>query len=426
LDESIKFKGIYVMKSVISFKLVSAVFVLTAFMPRLSAEVRLKATVQKDAQDVSAYYFTPEGLTFSGPDKDGNFDGDYGLAPVGKWLVTKAECKGGEYEWSFPTGLDGNGNEKIRYSTQQELQFRMAEKGLFSAPALTVTSASGSVTFRVADDGIRYGEIGTPEHYAVNFRKAETLGFDTANEVLTANSSAADNMMNMIMAGTVFSDIRLYGFAESFYYGSDFWLQGVAAEICCDTPPGKDDIAVKVYPKIRTSVQPTEVGAFTVADVHPSGENRYYVTFAIDEPVLVNTGLQVVVVAPEGKETNFAPVIPVMNSYHASNAGTASLYADFKIMGQQVYKQYIDFYGTQIEDENDGSISYLNHWNIGVLGSYSRPASVDVPASDELPDASVGVYSVAGVRVGTHNDIGKLPPGIYITGGRKIAVTGTR
>lgn len=381
----------------------------------------IKAPGRHDApQSTSVYYFTPMGITFEGTDTDEKLGSDMAYAPVSFWLQTAAEISSGTPQWTYPVGVQSDGTERMGASTQTELNFRMTTKGKYSAPVLTSSAAPGT-TYTVAGDGIMYGSLGSREHFAVNYRPAQTLGFETADEVLTCNSSSANAMMNMIMGGGLYSNIKIYGFAESFYYSKDFWIQAVNAEVSSATPITADDIAVTVFERVQTSVKTTEIGEFHVTDIHAAGNNRYFVTFEPEEPIFVTTAMQVVIHAPEGKNTQFAPVIPAQDSYHASNAGTASIYADFSLMNKPIQKQYIDFFGTEMTDDDDKSQGFINHWNVGILGSYEKPeAGVYGITADTQAAASPYIYNLQGICVATDGNLDRLPSGIYITNGKKI------
>lgn len=381
----------------------------------------IKTTGQRNtAASASVYYFTPMGITFEGTDKDEKLGADMAYAPVNFWLQTAAEVSSGTPQWTYPTGIKLDGTERMGASTQTELNFRMTANGRFSAPVLTSSAAPGT-SYTLAEDGIMYGSLGTRQRFAVNYRPGQTLGFETVDDALTCNSSSANAMINMIIGGGLYSNIRIYGFAESFYYSKDFWIQAINAEVSSATPITVDDIAVTVFERIKTSVKTTKIGEFHATDVHDVGNGRYFVTFEPAEPIFVTTAMQVVIHAPEGKNTRFSPVIPAQDSYHASNAGTASLYADFSLTGKPVKKQYIDFFGTEMSDDDNKSQGFINHWNVGILGSYEKPdTGVDGITADAESTASPFIYNLQGVCVATDGNLDRLPSGIYITNGRKI------
>ena len=73
------------------------------------------AAAAASASTVDAYYYTPEGVTFSGLNKEGTFDGDFAYAPANKWLSTAAEVRpeGSEFQWSFPPASTSQAAKKF-------------------------------------------------------------------------------------------------------------------------------------------------------------------------------------------------------------------------------------------------------------------------------------------------------------------------
>lgn len=394
-----------------------------AAMPAAAAAVVVKAPSAKaEATGAKAYYYTPMGITFEGADKTEKLGADMAYGPVNFWFETAAEQTSGRYQWDFPTAVNADGTVKMGSATTQALNFRMTTAGKYAAPVLTMKTGLASDTYTMAEDGVMYGSLGTPERFAVNYRPGQTVSFETADECLTANSESANAYLSMIMAGGIYSDFKIHGFAESFYYSKDFWLQAIGAEVSSNSAITADNIAVKVFKREKTSVSTEEIAQLHVADVCSVGNNRYYVTFKPDEAVYVSTAMQVVVVAPEGKLTQFAPVFPTQDSYHASNAGTCSIYADFSLVGKPVKKQYCDFFGTELTDEDDATkpAQYLNHWNVGIYGSYEKPAGVDGIIADQPLDESPLIYNLQGICVAADGNLDNLPAGIYIANGKKI------
>ena len=380
------------------------------------------APAASEALDV--YYHTPEGVTFAGMDSDGNFNGDYAFAPVGQWLNTAAEATpaSATFSWSYPVSKNEYGVEKMQTSTAENFQFRIREKGLYSAPVLTAESAGASASYSLAADGIKYGEYGTWSNYAVNYQPGLTTMVDQANNILSTNDPAATAILNMVMAGGLFTDIIVYGFGESFYDCGDFYLEAVNAMVYSEENLTADDIAVKVFLRERTRVDyNTELAQLATDEVKPLGDNRYYVSFKCAEPTFVTTAMQVVVLPAEGRTPRFSPMMPLQKNYRASNMGTASLYATFKFTGKQASLQCMDFFGTEVTDEDDVSAGFLNHWAIGVKGSYERPSSgVENVIADSAAATDAPVYNLGGVCVGSIADMDCLPPGIYISDGKKI------
>ncbi|MCM1484172.1 MAG: hypothetical protein NC043_07535 [Muribaculaceae bacterium] len=370
----------------------------------------------------TAYYYTPMGMTFSGIDKTGNFDGDYAYAPVSFRMQTAAEVTGGTIEWKYPTGLNTSGTETFGTSTSQEFSFRMTQAGRYSTPVLSCINGSNTVQYCAANDGIIYGSLGSDSHFAVNYQPNQMTEFGTASEILNVNDASASAMLNMVMAGGLYSDIKLYGFAESFYYSKDFWLEAINCEISSKTTPALDDIAVKVFRREQTSVYTDEVATLTPTDIYAMGNDRYFVTFTCSEPTLITTAMQVVVLPAEGNKISFSMVMPLQKSYHASNAGTASLYADFSLLNKPVKKQYIDFYGTEVTNDDDTSAGFLNNWAIGIKGSYEKPAAINAIDADPTTADDDSIYNLHGVKVGSTKSDPSLPAGIYISGGKKIIV----
>lgn len=73
------------------------------------------AAASAAASTVDAYYYTAEGVTFSGLNKEGTFDGDFAYAPANKWLSTAAEVRpeGSEFQWSFPPASTSQAAKKF-------------------------------------------------------------------------------------------------------------------------------------------------------------------------------------------------------------------------------------------------------------------------------------------------------------------------
>ena len=179
---------------------------------------------------------------------------------------------------------------------------------------------------------------------------------------------------------------------------------------------------MKVFHRERTSVDyKTEIAKLATDEVAALGDNRYYVSFRPAEPVFVTSAMQVVVLPAEGKATRFSPMMPLQKHYRASNMGTASLYATFSFTGKKAPLQCMDFFGTEVTNDDDTSAGFLNHWAIGVKGSYEKPqAGIGVVTVEADADPDAPVYNVSGVKVGTAADIDRFPAGIYISGGKKI------
>lgn len=370
-----------------------------------------------------AYYYTPMGITFMGADKDGKFAGDYAFAAVNRWFETTAEVKSGTLQWKCSDGLDSQGNEESFTSSSAELQWRVRKPCVISAPLLSLKSGSTTYTYTMAADGVRYGEIGTPTNYAVNYQPGYTTCFDVAPDVLSVNDRSATANLNFIMAmsGSLFSDIEVLGFSESFYECGEFYLQNISAEIYCETVPTTADIIVKVFHREKSSVSTEEIAQLSCSDVYAMGNDRYYVTFTCADPTFITSAMQVVVL-PANKDIVFSPVVPLQSYYRDSNAGTASFYANFTLMGKPCVKQYLDFFGTETSDDNDNTLGYINHWAIGIKGSYDEPTS---DLDDIVADHAVvndRVYNLMGVEVCRAADISSLPAGIYICSGKKFIV----
>lgn len=384
---------------------------------------RMKAApAADDAAD--AYYHTPEGVTFSGLDKEGRMGGDFAFAPVGKWLNTQAEVKpeGADLEWSFPTAVSETGKITMSTSTSKNFQFRMRTACTAPAPVLTATSGSAMASYSLAADGIKYGEYGTWENFAVNYQPGLTTTVGQANELLSTNDANATAYLNMAMAGGVFSDITVYGFGESFYDCGDFYLQAINAFLYSEKPLTAADVAVKVFRRERTSVYyDDEVAHLTVAEFTPLSDNRYYVEFRCEgEAPFITTAMQVVVLPAEGSDAQFSPMMPLQREYRASNMGTCSLYSTFTFANKKAGLQCLDFFGTEVTNDDNTSAGFLNHWAFGVKGSYEKPAGVDDIVVDETVSGDDAVYTVTGVKAGRAADFEQLPAGIYIVNGKKI------
>lgn len=380
--------------------------------------------IQAAPKVLDVYYHTPEGVTFAGMDSNGDFKGDYAFAPTGKWLNTVAETSpaSAEYSWSYPVSKNEYGVEKILTSTAEKFQFRINEKGLYSAPVLSVESGGANASYSLAADGIKYGEYGTWDNYAVNYQPGLTTIVGQANEILSTNDPNATAYLNMVMAGGLFTDISVYGFGESFYDCGDFYLEAVNALVYSEENITADDIAVKVFHREKTSVDyNVELAKLETDEVKPIGDNRYYVSFKCADPVLVTSAMQVVVLPAEGRATRFSPMMPLQKNYRSSNMGTASLYATFKFTGKKASLQCMDFFGTEVTNDDDSSAGFLNHWAIGIKGSYEKPLSgVESVAVGFPEDADAPVYNIGGVCVGSTGDMDCLPAGIYISNGKKI------
>lgn len=379
--------------------------------------------VQAAPKALDVYYHTPEGVTFAGMDSNGDFSGDYAFAPAGKWLNTVAEASpdGAEYSWLYPVSKNEYGVEKTSTSTAEKFQFRIKEKGLYSAPVLTAEYGGAKLSYSLAADGIKYGEYGTWNNYAVNYQPGLTTIVGQAHELLSTNDPTATACLNMVMAGGLFTDISVYGFGESFYDCGDFYLEAVNAMVYSEENITAGDIAVKVFLREKTSVDyKTELAQLETDEVKPIGDNRYYVSFKCAEPVFITSAMQVVVLPAEGSSARFSPMMPLQKNYRSSNMGTASLYATFKFTGKKASLQCLDFFGTEVTNEDDTSAGFLNHWAIGVKGSYEKPLSGVEGVIVGTSEVDAPVYNLGGVCVGTIDDMDRLPAGIYISNGKKI------
>lgn len=397
---------------------------LCTFASHGATTLKPKAAATAVISLVDVYYHTPEGVTFAGMDRNGDFHGDYAYAPVGKWLSTQAELTPAStpFVWTYPVSKNEDGVEKMSTSTLQNFQFRMREAGLYSAPVLKADKGTVDASFALADDGIKYGEYGTWKNFAVNYRPALTTTVGNANELLSTNDPTASAYLNMAMAGSLFTDITVYGFGESFYDCGDFYLEAINAMVYSEQPLSTADIAVKVFKREKTSVDyKTEVAKLATDEVAALGDNRYYVSFRCAEPVFVTSAMQVVVLPAEGKTTRFSPMMPLQKDYRASNMGTASLYATFSFTGKKAPLQCMDFFGTEVTNDDDTSAGFLNHWAIGVKGSYEKPqAGIGAVTAEDGANSDSPLYNISGVKVGTTADIDRLPAGIYISEGKKI------
>ena len=407
--------------------IIIALSLVTGFQAISSPVHKIKPAAASSSNAViseSAYYYTPMGVTFMGAEKDERFSGNYAFASVDRWFETVAEIKSGTLQWSYSDGLNSQGGEDMLSSTSPELRWRVRNPCVISAPMLSVKSGRTTYTYTMASEGVRYGEIGTATNYAVNYQPDYTTGFDTAPDVLSVNDADATANLNFLMAmgGSIFSDIEVLGFSESFYECGDFYLESISAEIYCTSEPTTDDLAVKVFRREKTSVSTEEIAQLTCTDIYSVGSNRYYVTFTCDEPTFVTTAMQVVVL-PAHKEFVFSPVVPLQSYYRSSNAGTAAFYANFSLVGKPCEKQYLDFFGTETSDDNGKVLGYINNWAIGIKGSYDKPSSgIDDITVDRISSDDDRVYNIMGAEVGRASDAASLPAGIYISGGKKFIV----
>lgn len=382
------------------------------------------ASINASAQ--TAYYATPMGLCFAGADENEQFIGDIGFAPANFWLETNAETTGSSFEWIYPTGKNEDTDEETTATSKsQSFQFKMP-KGHYSAPVLTAKSGEASQSYAVVNDGIDYGKGYEGNHYSVNYRPAETLDFYQLHSYFATNSSTANSNLDYIFAGML-SDFVLKGFGESFYPSVTFYVEGVNAEVYCPAGLTTDDIEVKLFKKVKTSVKEEELGNFSVESITPvSGKaGRYMVKFVPDGTVTVTDGVMVLLKPTEGSTVQFSPVIPAQTSYHNSNKGTAALWGDFKFYGHQAIEQYWDMFGTEMTEDDDSDQCWLNNWNIGLKVSYDTPTGINEvrPQSGAIEKAATGdgnIYSVTGAKVGRESDFNRLPAGIYIIGGKKV------
>lgn len=400
----------------------------------VQASVNLKSSDEahhiprKAPAALDVYYHTPEGVTFSGLNKNAKFDDDFAYAPANKWLSTAAEVSpsSATFTWTYPISQNEDGNVKYGTSTLAQFNFRMREPGLFDAPVLEATSSNSTKSYTMAGGGIKYGEYGSWQNFAVNYQPSLTTALDQANIILSTNDAGAKSYLNMIMAGGLFTDITVYGFGESFYYSDNFYLQAINAFVYCEHDLTRDDIAVKVFKREKTTVSyNVEVAKLTTEEVTSLGDNTYYVEFRCNEPQYVTTAMQVVVLPAEGKDTRFSPMIPLQKHYRASNMGTASLYSTFTFSGKKTKTpQCLDFFGTEVSDDDDNSLGFLNNWAIGVKGSYTEPAGIDNIIADDdntiRPDDTV--YNLNGVAVGKADMLQQLPAGFYICNRQKIII----
>lgn len=386
--------------------------------------MRVKAATPAPGAAPAAYYHTPEGVTFTGLDQNGEFQGDHAFAPANKWLQTEAEVSpsGAVVKWSYPTAISETGVVTMATSTLTEFQFRMRTACTVPAPVLTAASGTSEGRYTMAADGVKYGEYGTWETFAVNYQPGQTTEVGQANEILATNDPDARTILNMVMAGGLFSDITVYGFSESFYDCGPFYLEAVNALLYSEQPLTAADLDIKVFRREKTSVYYNqEIASLSVDRVTPLSDNRYYVEFhSAGEAPRITSAMQIVVMPAEGSGAKFSPMMPLQKSYRESNMGTCSLYATFKFTGKQASLQCLDFFGTEVTNDDDTSAGFLNHWAIGVKGSYDKPAGIENVIVEAGAKSDNTVYTITGMKAGTTDNIDSLPAGIYIAGGRKI------
>ncbi|MBQ8712647.1 MAG: hypothetical protein IJ551_07505 [Prevotella sp.] len=383
------------------------------------------ASAPRQAEASSAYYFTPMGVTYVGLDRnEKSYEADCAMAPARTWLNTSAMVKGGSPVWTFPTGKDDDGQEIMKTLSQKELQFRN-EAGLFSAPLLQSGTDEDAASYRLADDGIYYGQGYLADHYAVNFRPADMLGLYNLHDYFATNSTKANENMEYVEGGW-YTDIVIHGFSESFYESGQYYLLGARAEVYCPDGLTAEDIEAHIYKKVQTSVKDEELAQLSVGEIHPveGRTGRYMVTFNVDGvPPLVTTGAILTVTNRGGSEKHISPIVPGMGSYHSDNAGTASIYADFKLFGSQRYKQHLDVFGLEMNDDDEPDC-YLANWNVGLRTTYDANEALGIATHTTLPrKPDTAVYALSGQKVAASADAqGQLPAGIYVICGKKVFV----
>lgn len=112
-------------------------------------------------------------------------------------------------------------------------------------------------------------------------------------------------------------------------------------------------------------------------------------------------------------------VFPEEKLFNSDNTGVCNLYANFMIGNSKVERQFLDFSGVEMADDNGKTTGYLNNFMIGLRKSYTKP-STGIGEVQAAKQATGKVYNLSGQCVGEGQSASSLPHGIYVIDGRKV------
>lgn len=268
----------------------------------------------------------------------------------------------------------------------------------------------------------RLGYMGN--HDCVNYRPAQCSGYYTDPTVLLLNSAEANSGLDYIWSAAGINGFELLGFAEAFAYSKPYYLEGVTAEITCSTTPTEADLEAHAYARKLSgdgySVDLEDLMDLHVAKIIPSSvSDRYRVVFEPDSAVRVGSAIMVVVTTPKSSNCQIGMVFPEEKLFNSDNTGVCNLYANFKIGNSKVERQFLDFSGVEMADDNGKTTGYLNNFMIGLRKSYTKP-STGIGEVQAAKQATGKVYNLSGQCVGESQSAASLPHGIYVIDGRKV------
>lgn len=350
--------------------------------------------------------------------------GDYGFAPAKAFLTAKVKSNSetAQYAWKYKTVTMGS-NMEDKTSASQSISFKMPE-GLYPSPEVTATDGSLKTVAKLATDGIYYGKGYMGNHDCVNYRPAQCSGYYTDPTVLLLNSAEANSGLDYIWSAAGINHFELLGFAEAFAYSKPYYLEGVTTEITCSTTPTEADLEAHVYARKLSgggySVDLEDLMDLHVAKIIPSSvSDRYRVVFEPDSAVRVGSAIMVVVTTPKSSNCQIGMVFPEEKLFNSDNTGVCNLYANFMIGNSKVERQFLDFSGVEMADDNGKTTGYLNNFMIGLRKSYTKP-STGIGEVQAAKQATGKVYNLSGQCVGESQSAESLPHGIYVIDGRKV------
>ena len=340
--------------------------------------------VRREVKKLVVSIASPNGFEYAGVDENEQSMGDYGFAPAKAFLTAKVKSNSetAQYAWKYKT------------------------------------------VAKLAADGIYYGKGYMGNHDCVNYRPAQCSGYYTDPTVLLLNSAEANSGLDYIWSAAGINGFELLGFAEAFAYSKPYYLEGVTAEITCSTTPTEADLEAHVYARKLSgggySVDLEDLMDLHVAKIIPSSvSDRYRVVFEPDSAVRVGSAIMVVVTTPKSSNCQIGMVFPEEKLFNSDNTGVCNLYANFKIGNSKVERQFLDFSGVEMADDNGKTTGYLNNFMIGLRKSYTKP-STGIGEVQAAKQATGKVYNLSGQCVGEGQSAASLPHGIYVIDGRKV------
>ena len=380
--------------------------------------------VRREVKKLVVSIASPNGFEYAGVDENEQSMGDYGFAPAKAFLTAKVKSNSetAQYAWKYKTVTMGS-NMEDKTSASQSISFKMPE-GLYPSPEVTATDGSLKTVAKLAADGIYYGKGYMGNHDCVNYRPAQCSGYYTDPTVLLLNSAEANSGLDYIWSAAGINHFELLGFAEAFAYSKPYYLEGVTAEITCSTTPTEADLEAHVYARKLSgggySVDLEDLMDLHVAKIIPSSvSDRYRVVFEPDSAVRVGSAIMVVVTTPKSSNCQIGMVFPEEKLFNSDNTGVCNLYANFMIGNSKVERQFLDFSGVEMADDNGKTTGYLNNFMIGLRKSYTKP-STGIGEVQAAKQATGKVYNLSGQCVGEGQSAASLPHGIYVIDGRKV------